>query len=279
MLTKFQNDIIRALVCNRSENSYFAGSSVFNEARRRMSGDLDIFHPSSEECERAFRSDLVALEKAGFSVEVTKQCLAPFFAKGVIRAGDERTEVDWAFDSGYRFFPAQKHPKFGHVLHEYDLLVGKIFACASREAVRDYFDLCDAWERGLPVVECIFAAPACDPGYSPVDLLDSMSFLSRYRPEHFEQLDFGVKLNKKELADLCVHCKKQFVKMTQTAREAFKSMPFMEAGTLFLKKDTLKAFLPTLAELEQGDFIRNQGSNYAPTIIVEDDDDDSGPSP
>ena len=35
--------------------------------------------------------------------------------------------------------------------------------------------------------------------------------------------------------------------------------------------DTLTAFLPTLAELEQGDFIRNQGSSYTPTIIIQGD--------
>ena len=278
MLTNFQKKIVQALVSNRNENSYFAGSSVFNEKRRRFSGDLDIFHPNSDECERYFNKDISILEEADFQVEIIRQHTNPFFAKGIIRRGTNHTEIDWAFDSGYRFFPAQKHPKFGYVLHEYDLLVGKIFACASRETVRDYFDLCDAWHRGMPVVEFIFAAPACDPGYSPTDLLDSMSFISRYRPEHFDRLDLGKKMNAKELADLCIQCKKLFVNLVQTARESFKQLPFMEIGTLFLNKDTLKAFLPTEEELANNDFIRNTGRNYSPAFIMEDADDVHRPS-
>ena len=274
MLSTIQRDVINSLVSNRNENSYFAGSSVFNEMRQRMSGDLDVFHPSSEECEKSFTHDVSTLKETGFAVEIVREGQNPFFAKAIIRRGEEQTEMDWAFDSGYRFFPAQKHPQFGYVLHEYDLLVGKIFACSSRMAVRDYYDICDAWRRGLPVVECLLAAPACDPGYSPEALLDAMGFHSKYRPEMFKELDFGKTLDDKELLDLCRWCKTMFIAMSRAARTAFKQLPFTEAGTLFLKKDTLKAFLPTPEELEKGDFVRNTGRNYSPAFLARDSNGD-----
>jgi hypothetical protein len=70
MLSNLQKDVIRNLVKNRDANSYHAGGSVFNVNGQRISGDLDIFHPSSETCEISFRRDMVTLKEAGFIVEV-----------------------------------------------------------------------------------------------------------------------------------------------------------------------------------------------------------------
>jgi hypothetical protein len=214
MLNDIQRDVIKSLVENRNEYSYFSGSTVFNLDDPRMSGDLDIFHPTSENCEKAFKLDVASLRDAGYTVTILREYTTPFFAKVTVSRKGESTEVDWAFDTGYRFFPAQAHPQFGFALHEYDLLVGKIFACASRMAVRDYYDLCHAWERGLPVVGCLIAAPACDPGYSPEALLvDAMGFHSKYRPKMFQELKFEQNMRDEDLSELCIRCKKLFVEM------------------------------------------------------------------
>ncbi|MDR0490070.1 MAG: nucleotidyl transferase AbiEii/AbiGii toxin family protein [Oscillospiraceae bacterium] len=276
MLSNIQRDIIKILAQNRNENSYFAGGSVFNVDGPRTSHDLDIFHPDSDECEKAFNSDLVELQRAGLLVKVLKKHNEPFFAKASVCQDKEATEVDWAFDTGYRFFPAQKHHEFGYVLHEYsDVLVGKILACAGRMVVRDYYDLCHGWQRGLPVVECFLAAQACDPGYSPTILLESISFRSKYRPEMFSDLILGGKeLEGKALADMCVWCKTMLISMSRAVITAMETIPFTEYGTLFLRKDTFKAFLPTPEELEKGDFIRNTGRNYAPAFLVEESDEE-----
>lgn len=268
MLTPVQKIVIKTLCANRSENSFLGGGSMLNRNCRRMSEDIDVFHSDSVDARHAFDADCEALQSAGFDIQIQAVHENPFFAKVLaFDSSGERTQLDWTTDSGHRFFPAQKHPEYGYILHDVDILVGKIFACVGRNVVRDYYDVCSAWLRGEPVVECLFAAPACDPGYSPLELLDAMSWSSQYRVEHLRELDFGKDMSEEDCKALLRSCKAAFLEMSSVARQTFERLPVDEAGTLFLRPLTLKPYFPSDEEFrEGGNFLRNCGRSFCPDI-------------
>lgn len=58
-----------------------------------------------------------------------------FHQASIGRAG-ESTKLEWVVDSDYRFYPAQRDPDFGYVLHPADLATNKIMAAAGRRECR-----------------------------------------------------------------------------------------------------------------------------------------------
>jgi hypothetical protein len=269
MLNGFQREIIRIIIVNRNEASYFGGGSALNYNTHRISDDLDIFHCSSEKCRMAYENDIHTLGSAGYNVETIRKHENPFFAKAKILKDNEQTNIDWVPDSGFRFFPVQKHEELGYVLHQGDLLVNKLLTCASRRAVRDYYDLCLAWHNGLPLLESLVAAPGCDPGYTAETILEGIHFQSRYQVADFEELMFAQKLSPAQYQKMAVWCKNKLIDFTRQAYDAFQRIRIEDLGCFYLKKETMEIFLPTEEDFTKENYIRNQGRNFNPTLIVQ----------
>jgi hypothetical protein len=158
---------------------------------KRYSNDLDYFHDSEERVASAFAVDRVALERAGYSVEVSMN--QPGFIRAIVRKGPDATKVDWAHDSAWRFLPPIKHETSGYQLHEIDLAINKVLALAGRDEARDFLDVIDAHERILPLGALCWAASGKDPGFTPLFLLDLLRRKGRYHAEDFERLMLAAK--------------------------------------------------------------------------------------
>ncbi len=65
--------------------------------------------------------------------------------EALIAKGAERTVLQWARDSAYRFFPLIVDETMGLTLHPFDLATNKVLALAGRLEVRDWVDVlnCD----------------------------------------------------------------------------------------------------------------------------------------
>ncbi len=80
------------------------------------------------------------------------------------RRDRERTKIEWAHDSAWRFMPTVRHPLAGYVLHPVDLAVNKLLALAGRDEARDFLDVLDLDRRTLALGALCWAAAGKDPG-------------------------------------------------------------------------------------------------------------------
>src|SRR3546814_17057829 len=87
--------------------------------------------------------------------------------------GPQPLKLEWAHDSGFRFFPAQEDEEFGFVLHPADLTTNKVLTIADRQEARDVYDLVSLSET-VPIAAAIIAEPAKDPGYTPESLIAAL---------------------------------------------------------------------------------------------------------
>src|SRR3546814_15131348 len=86
-----------------------------------------------------FRSDAHLLHKNGFTVHWNRQGTGIW--SGEVMGGPQPLKLEWAHDSGFRFFPAQEDEEFGFVLHPADLTTNKVLTIADRQEARDVYDL------------------------------------------------------------------------------------------------------------------------------------------
>lgn len=271
MLTRFQEELIPVLMRTRSERSYFAGGTTLNYSLPRCSSDFDIFHDEHEMCAKAFITDIDLLKAHGYSIEILRTPEKNGIGEVVVSNGIEKTEIQWATDSVYRFFPIEKDDCFGFQLNYHDLAMNKILALAGRSEVRDYYDVCEMIATNKPVIAYIWAACAKDPGYTPLSLLEYMSMNTKYQNEDFFSIYSKNKLDIR-------FCKDLFLRMSHEAREQFQLAPIDEYGCLYLKKETYEVFFPDKDDFENGNYIKHFARPFGsiPQFQVEED---SGPSP
>lgn len=185
-LSKLQADVLRLLAAHRDPESYVAGSSFLTRRGTRFSADIDIFHDREDRVAGAAAEDMAALLAEG--LEVQWQRREPLFYQAIVTRGDETTKLEWVVDSDFRFYPAQRDPDFGYVLHPADLATNKIMAAAGRREPRDIVDLVDIHERILPLGAVAWAAVGKSLGFTPEGLINEVRRLAHYREEDFARV-------------------------------------------------------------------------------------------
>ena len=225
-LTGLQREVLALLARSRDSESYLAGGSALHLAptSSRFSDDIDFFHDSAEAVAEAFERDRATLEAAGYPVRIVLS--QPGHMRAVVEAGDDRTRVDWAHDSAWRFMPLVRHESGGLTLHEVDLAINKVLALAGRDEARDYVDVMYAHENVLPLGAMIWAAVAKDPGYNPVSLLEQLKRRGCYRPEDMDQLELAAPLD-------LVEAKAAWRAALSDAHDFIRGRPDSEAGCLY----------------------------------------------
>jgi len=234
-LTEIQQEILRVISGNRSEESHFAGGLILNAVNEsaRFSHDFDIFHETAEAVEKASIEDTASLREVGFEVLPTQEWEKPeTFRKAKITKGGQVMEIDWAADSAFRFFPIEQDPEMGWRLHLFDMATNKALALSARSETRDYIDILELG-RIYPLAAIIWAACGKDPGFSPMSLLKMMLRFARIRPETLAEI---------KACDLDpIQMKEQWIEMSDEAAEAIERVSNEQAdlpiGCAFLDAD------------------------------------------
>ncbi|MBI5191511.1 MAG: hypothetical protein HZA22_12695 [Nitrospirae bacterium] len=204
-----------------------AGSTPLNVERPRFSEDIDIFHDREERVARAAVEDTEALRADGLEVIWLRREPAIYTAE--VRAGNERTRLEWLTDSDFRFFPTVKDELFGYILHPVDLAANKVMAAAGRRKPADAVDLLTVHEDILPLGAVIWATVEKAPGFTPEGLIVEIRRNAiRYRAEDLRAVSSG------EAIDPMVFHRRLAAVLDEA--EAFVlRMPTDKAGLLFLK--------------------------------------------
>jgi hypothetical protein len=190
-VTPFQGSILRLLAQRRREQgeSYVAGGLALNAllSAPRRSRDIDLFHDTETALAAAWTADRALLVSRGFTVTVLRE--AASFVEALVSHGGDRTAIQWARDSAFRFFPLMEDELMGLALHPFDLATNKVLAMAGRLEVRDWVDVlhCDAALQ--PFGYLLWAACGKDPGYNPQSLLAAARRL-HYSQAEVDTLDF-----------------------------------------------------------------------------------------
>ena len=159
-LTAFQSEVLRLLADNRRNNpeSYVAEGLALNYTlgTPRVSRDVDVFHDSVEALAKSWENDRATLEANGFHVAVLRK-YESFVEANVSREGNA-LEIQWAWDSAYRFFPLKDDPVAGFTLHPLDLATNKLAALVGRTEVRDWIDVITCFKHVQPLAFLLCAA-------------------------------------------------------------------------------------------------------------------------
>ncbi len=225
-LSPLQSEVLRLLARHRSPDSYVAGATVLNRDGPRYSEDIDLFHDREEAVARAAEADAGLLRDAGFSVGWIRR--EPGMHVAAVGRGDDRTRLEWALDSDFRFFPTMPDPLFGFRLHIADLATNKALAAAGRREPRDILDLLWVHERYLPLGAVIWAAVAKDPGFSPESLLAEIRRNARYRDDDYADLRLDAPVDAGEVS-------RRFRAVLAEAEVFIQAMPARKEGVLFLR--------------------------------------------
>jgi hypothetical protein len=192
-LTDLQKEVLNVLVNNRSEFSHFAGGLVLNasETSARFSHDFDVFHDAVEDLVVASEKDVAALEAAGFGVDKIERndewTKPSSFRKARIYRDGAQVELDWAYDSAFRFFPIVADDLLGWKLHLFDMATNKALALSARTETRDYVDIVELG-RLFPLEAIVWAACGKDPGFNPLSLLKMMLRFARISPLELDKI-------------------------------------------------------------------------------------------
>lgn len=226
-LTSLQSECLRLLAANRDPENYVVGSAFFTRSGSRISGDIDIFHDREMRVGQAADLDAKVLEAAEVLVAWQRRG-ATFYQTLVSRTG-ETTRLEWVVDSEFRFFPVQKDPDFGYVLHPVDLATNKIMAAAGRREPRDIVDALTVHSIILPLGAVIWAAVEKAPGFTPEGLINEVRRNARYTEADFRRIA--------SIAPVDAAATMQKLRDALEKAEVFVSkMPTELAGRLFLEK-------------------------------------------
>ena len=138
-LTPFQSEILKRLAQQRRERgeSYVAGGLALNAllSAPRRSRDIDLFHDTEAALAATWTADRALLAANGYEVRTLRE--ATSFVEAIVAKGVDRTAIQWARDSAFRFFPLVEDETMGLTLHPFDLATNKVLAMAGRLEVRD----------------------------------------------------------------------------------------------------------------------------------------------
>jgi hypothetical protein len=274
MLTPIQKRVLKILLSTRNEHSYIAGGSALNIDFSRLSRDIDIFHDAQELCNLTAKADLQLLQKHGIAVVLKRQINGFTKAEAFDETG--KTEIDWSWESSWRFFPAQVDDVLGYKLHPLDLATNKLLAMVGRKMPRDYYDVCTLIQNGFPIAECVWAMCSKDPGYTPYTTLDALSYASMHSQRDFDE---AICVTRGTRPLTIQECKELFLDMRTKAQEVFATLPLSEFGVFYLRKDTGTAFFPTDADRLAENFVINPGARYGVLPEVPAEQENNTPMP
>jgi hypothetical protein len=244
---KFQSQVLRTLAAQRNPESYIAGGVPINRDGPRYSADIDIFHDSDEQLDKAVSADAAALETAGY--HLTWERARQSRREASVTLGPDTMKLEWATDTAFRFFPTQSDPLFGYVLHPVDLAANKASAAADRRVPRDIVDLTTIHETILPLGAVLSAAVGKFPGVTPEEMLAEITRHSRFSTADFQALATEFPIDQAAL-----HHR---VRAMIEAAEAFLArLPSDAVGYVFM--DGERAVQPDLQAL--GKYSRNPGA-------------------
>ena len=231
-LTSFQNEILRLLAGNRELNagSYVAGGLALNHrlGTPRLSRDIDVFHDSRDALFQSWNMDRAKLEDCAYTVRPLREFQT--FIEAEVSKNGQRTEIQWAVDSAYRFFPLQKDETTGYSLHPIDLAANKLSALVGRTEPRDWIDVITCMKKLQPMAFLLSAACGKDPGFSPTSMLE---YVAR---RHYTQAELDEKiipLGVFKAEELCSFWHSE----VERARETVKLLPREEAGKVVMTAD------------------------------------------
>lgn len=168
-----------------------------------------VFHDRQERVAGAAEEDVAALKAAG--MEVHSQRREAVLYQVLIRDRGESTKLEWVVDSDFRFYPTQRDPDFGYVLHPADLapppissgwpLKPPVDGRPIRDGLRQCLDEADAFVRRMPTdkvgllflndsqpvqpdpdhLEAYIAHPGARRGHWPSSADIGAAMLERYR--------------------------------------------------------------------------------------------------
>lgn len=237
-LGTFEREVLRVMAANRNPDSFIGGATVLNQSpdSPRTSRDIDVFHDTSAALEAAAQTDQAALKASGFEVEIGRAF--PGFVRALVRRGDQRTRVEWVFDSAFRFFPVEPDPELGYRLNFWDAATNKVLAASGRGEIRDYLDLLELNRRHLSLGGLAWAAAGKDEGLSPSFIVEELSRVQRYPAEAYRKLVLEQPADPAAL-------KAEWLAALENARVLFETvLEKSPLGCLFLDK-TGKPVTPT----------------------------------
>ncbi|WP_420634823.1 nucleotidyl transferase AbiEii/AbiGii toxin family protein [Candidatus Palauibacter sp.] len=225
-LTGFQRALLAILAKTRSADSHLAGGAAihFSPNSVRYSEDLDFFHDSASRVATAFAEDEARLRDTGHAVEI--EISQPGFIRAIVARGEEKTRIDWAHESAWRFVPPVRDPLGGFLLHEIDLAINKTLALAGRDEPRDFVDILFVHGTVLPLAGLVWAAAGKDRGFTPLSLLELLKRRGRPRPEEVARLRLATPFDP-------VASKAIWVAALEEADAFVRSRPTGETGCLY----------------------------------------------
>ena len=231
-VTRFQSSVLRLLAASRRSRgeSYVAGGVALNEllAAPRRSRDIDLFHDTEAALAATWSADRELLQRHGFDVRALRE--SPSFMEAMVSRGSERTAMQWARDSAFRFFPLLEDDLLGLVLHPLDLATNKVLAAAGRLEVRDWIDVLHCDGQLQPFGYLVWAACGKDPGYNPKSLLAAAGRL-HYSQAEVDTLDFeGERPNAAALGE-------RWHEVLAAAAEICSRLPAKQLGSCVVTKD------------------------------------------
>jgi len=190
-VTPFQRQILGLLAAQRRARgeSYVAGGVALNVllAAPRRSRDIDLFHDTEAALAATWAADRTLLEANGYALRALRE--AASFIEAIVSRGPDRTVMQWARDSAFRFFPLMEDEQMGLTLHPFDLATNKVLAMAGRLEVRDWVDALRCDESLQPLGYLVWAACGKDPGYNPHSLL-ALARRLHYSQAEVDTLDY-----------------------------------------------------------------------------------------
>lgn len=228
-VTGFQAEVLRRIVAGLSPEggTYVAGGLALNHVLgcTRVSRDIDVFNDTGAAMQAACTADMAALRAAGYEVRMRRK--GEGFAEAVVSRGEEATDIQWARDSAFRFFPLARNDLLGVTLHPVDLATNKLLALVGRREPRDWVDAIRCAERVQGLGLLAWAACGKDPGYSPVALVETAARV-RYVQE---ELDMAVVAGDVQDAG---ELSRRWHELVGEARRVVAALPPETAGTCVL---------------------------------------------
>lgn len=227
---------MRLISANRSPESQVAGGLALNLAGPRLSLDIDMFQDPEVDLAGIAAQDAATLQAAGLEIDWKVQL--PTFHSAEVRDGRDQTGVDWAQDSAWRFYPAERHSLLGWVLHPIDLATNKALAAAGRREPRDIADLLQIDQALFPLSIVMWAAVAKDPGFSPESLIMMIRRFARYQDEDYLNVGLPDPPSAGEMS--------RRLRVALDRAEAFAAeMPSSHAGLIFIREGRIVEPDPT----------------------------------
>ena len=228
-LTPFQETLLRTLAQNRSPDSFLIGGTVLNQGidTPRYSRDLDISHDQADAVAVCAELDEKTLIEHDYSVDW--QLRQPSFQRATVTKNDETTQIEWLYDSAFRFFPVQEDSITGYRLHPFDAATNKLLAMVNRSEPRDLLDILYLNNQQYSLGTLAWAAAGKDEGLTPKLILEMADRHAIFREEEYSALETTTSI---DITDL----RMQWIKAINQAGSLISQLPAKDLGCAWLDK-------------------------------------------